>query len=294
MVCPTCKRPVATTRPQCLYCGAALPRDIVPAETPAVTAPPREGEGRALVILDLDGGDAARLAAALDLAPFEAAQRRRRGGLDLWRSLPAAEAEAEAARLRAGRIPAAAIPESGVRQACRPRVATGGRVDGGALLARTAEGALRIGGAGVLLLVQGEITREYAPTTEARRARTASLEPGCRIHVHLGDSLVPLEIDPGSFDFGSVGGGHSSLLTLVEWLREVAPQAPVDHGFRRQAPALGPAEADLAGPVAAARALSSRRGRGEAPSILDNLAQFRFYSAWRGAAERRRPFGGPS
>jgi hypothetical protein len=162
------------------------------------------------------------------------------------------------------------------------------------LLARTAEGALSIRGDGVLLLVHGEITREYAPLTEARRARTASLEPGRRIHLHLGDSPVPLEIDPGSFDFGKVGGGHSSLLTLVEWLREIAPLAPVDRGFRRLAPALGPAAADLAGPVAAVRALSSRRGKDEAPTILDNLAQFRFYSAWRGAAERRRPFREPS
>jgi hypothetical protein len=282
-------------RPLCLYCGAALPQTALPAEAREAT-PKGEGEARALVILDLDGADAGRLAATLDLAPFEAAQRVRRGGLDLWRSLPAAEADAEAGRLAAAGVKVTTIPESGVRQASRPPVAIGGRIERGALLARCAGGTVRIEGAGVLLIVQGEITREYGAVAEARRARTATLDPGCRIHAHLRESPTPLEMDPGNFDFGDHLLGRSSLLTLLDWLASVAPEAPVDHGFRRQTPALAPAEAELSGPAAAARLLSrpARPSRTEAPSILDNLAQFRFYSAWRGAAERRRPFGGPS
>lgn len=296
MVCPACRRPVATARPRCLYCGAALPEGAAPPEA-REAAPTPAGEARTLVVLDLDGTDAARLAAALGLAPFEAAQLARRGGLDLWRSLPADAADAELARLAAAGVKAAALSESGVRQASRPPVAIGGRMEGGSFVARCAGATFRIEDAGVLLIVQGEITREYGAVPAARRARAAGLDPGCRIHVHLRESAGPLEIDPGNFDFGDALLGRSSLLTLLGWLASAAPSAQVDHGFRRQAPALAPAEADLSGPAAAARLLSrppssSRKGA-EAP-ILDNLAQFRFYSAWRGAAERRRPFGRPS
>ena len=60
---------------------------------------------------------------------------------------------------------------------------------------------------------------------------------------------------------------------------------PVDDGFRRISPALAPA-APAAG--AAARLEDAlRTSAARPPAILDNLAQFRFYSAWRGAVERR-------
>jgi hypothetical protein len=283
--------------PRCLYCGAPLPPGALPPAAIDSPVPARADEGKALVILDVEGADAKRLATVLDLAPFEAAQRIRRGGLDLWRSMPAAGAVAEVARLGAAGVRAAAIPEGAVRQGSRPSAATGGRIEGGSLLARCAGGTLRIEEAGVLLIVQGDITREYEAVPQVRRSRTATLDPGCRIHVHLRESSAPVEIDPGNFDFGKVLVGRSSLLTLLDWLTSVAPNAPVDRGFRRQTPALAPAEADLAGPAAAARVLSrsvSPSRKGGVASILDNLAQFRFYSAWRGAAERLRPFGGPS
>ena len=284
------------TGPRCLYCGALLPSNAIPAASDS-PSPARADEGRALVILDLEGADAGRLATVLDLAPFEAALRVRRGGLDLWRSAPEAVAVAEVARLAAAGVKAAAIPEGAVRQASRPSAAVGGRIEGRTLLARRAGGTLRIEEAGVLLIVQGDITREYEAVPQARRPRTATLDPGCRIHVHLREASAPVEIDPGNFDFGQVLVDRSSLLTLLDWLTSVAPNAPVDHGFRRQAPALAPAEADLSAPAAAARVLSrsvTSSRKGGAASILDNLAQFRFYSAWRGAAERLRPFGGTS
>jgi hypothetical protein len=248
------------------------------------------------VILELDGADPARLAEALAITHFEATQRSRRGSFELWRSLPTRDAGAEAARLVGHGIPAVAIPESDVREACRPVIATGGRVEGTTLSSRTVRGALRIEGKDVVLLVQGEIVREYATASDVRRARTATLDPGRRIHVHLRESSVPLEIDPGSFDFGDATLGRPSFLTLMEWLRAIAPSAPSDDGFRRLVPALAPSEGDLVGPVAVVRAFTptaSRRGKRDTPVILDNLAQFRFYSAWRGAVARMLAGGGP-
>jgi len=284
-------------RPRCLYCGAALPETLRPAETREPQPATPQGEDRTLVVLDLDGADPGRVADVLGLAPFDAAQRVRRGGLDLWRSVPESDAEGTMARLAAAGIRATALPESDVRRGTRPIVATGGRLEGGSFLARHEGGLLRLEDACVLLVVQGTIAREYTAVAGARRAGTATLEPGCRIHVHFREPSVPLEMDPGNFDFGDSLLGRSSLLTLLEWLASAAPRAPVDNEFRRQAPALAPEEPDASGPAAAARLLSRPvpRGRkGAAPAILDNGAQFRFYSAWRGAAERRRPFGGPS
>jgi hypothetical protein len=295
MVCPACDRPVALARPRCLYCGAALPREVLRGEAPAASEPPPPAQDRTLVILELAGVDPSALAGALGLTYFEAAQRGRRGGLELWRSLPPSEAEAEVTRLAGHGIRALAIPESGVRQACRPIVATGGRLEGSILTTRTEGGALRMEGRDVLLLVHGEIRRHYAPDAEVRRSRTATLDAGHRMHLHLVASTVPVEIDPGSFDFGETPLGRSSLLTLLEWVRAVAPSAPTDDSFKREVPALAPSEGDLVGPAAAARALqtprsAARAGR-DAPVVLDNLAQFRFYSAWRGAAERVRAPG---
>src|SRR5262245_7214992 len=107
--CPRCARPVAAAQPRCLYCGAELPAAVVERaeaaraglESPAAAAVPSEAEtppptARRLVVLDLDGVDGGALASALRLSPFEAQQRRRRGGPELHRILPAEAAEVEA------------------------------------------------------------------------------------------------------------------------------------------------------------------------------------------------------
>jgi hypothetical protein len=292
MVCPACGRPVALSRPQCLYCGALLPSAARPGDSSGRPETTTTGPERSLVILDLAGADPAALARALGLTTFEAIQRSRRGAFDLWRSLPREEADAEVARLSTHGVRALTVHESGVREASRPSLASGGRLEGSTLSARTEGGPLRVEGKDVLLQVMGEIARGYAPEAKVRRARTSTLDPGHRLHLHFVGSPRPLEIDPGSFDFGDAPLGRSSLLTLMEWVRAVAPSAPSDDGFRRQVPALAPSEGDLAGPAAAARALATAgrtgvRGR-DAPVVLDNLAQFRFYSSWRGAAERAR------
>jgi hypothetical protein len=58
-------------------------------------------------------------------------------------------------------------------------------------------------------------------------------------------------------------------------------------------PALGPAGVEPRGALAAANSLTlattSRSGRrDQGPVVLDNVEQFRFYSAWRAAVERQR------
>jgi hypothetical protein len=95
-----------------------------------------------------------------------------------------------------------------------------------------------------------------------------------------------VELDPANFEFGSPPLAGSSLLELRHWVEAVYAIAPRDDGFRQEPPALSPAGPPSGG-LDVARALHSSPAR-DAPVILENLEQFRFYSGWRAAAERRR------
>jgi hypothetical protein len=246
-----------------------------------------------LIILDLDGIDPVRLSRALGVSAFEARQRARRGGLDLWRIVATADAARERERFSAEGLRAFELPEADVRAAARPIVATGGRVDGSALSLRHEGGRCRLEGADVLLVVRGPVAREYAASPAARRPRLATLEGGYRIHIHRRADPCPVELDPGNFDFGQAVLGQSSLLTLLAWVEALTPTSPTDDRFRLLSPALAPARVEASGPVAAVTALSARNrvedpGHEGGVTILDNLEQFRFYSAWRATLERHR------
>jgi hypothetical protein len=128
--------------------------------------------------------------------------------------------------------------------------------------------------------VKGPIAREYQSGASRKAIRSATLEPGYRFHLHRRSEPRPLELDPFGFDFEDQGdAGSSSLLRLTEWTRALA--APADDGFRRLPPALAPADKERVN-------AALRRGRAEDRAVvLDNLAQFRAYSAWRGVLARR-------
>src|SRR6185436_19921760 len=115
MDCPHCGRPVAVVRPSCFYCGKPLPREVVaatrataeeairktehglPAAAETSPSPPATtGPDRSLLVLDLREASVSAVAAALGTSAFEAGQRMKRGGYQLHRIVPAAEAAAEA------------------------------------------------------------------------------------------------------------------------------------------------------------------------------------------------------
>lgn len=294
MSCPRCGRPVAVARASCLYCGAPLAagaveeaaraREALVAGLPA--APPAPAEERALVVVALDGVDPTALARALAVPAYDAAQWARRGGYHLYRASRAAEAAAAAGGLRAQGLVVHLLDEAAVRAAAEPVALTGGRFADGVLEARTAAGTVVLRGGEIALVVKGPIAREH-PASDARLrlAPTATLEPGYRFHLHPRSAPRPLEIDPFDFDFPPDRAGESSLLAVGEWVAALAAGAPVDDGFRRMAPAMAPA-APAAGSRASRAEEALRRGGGRKDAALDNLAQFRFYSAWRGAVER--------
>jgi hypothetical protein len=280
---------VARAGPRCLYCGAELGEAVpVGEEPPDLSAAPVADRG--LVVLRLTGAAPAALRDALGLSSYEAGQRSRRGGWELLRVTGREEAAAEVARLAGHGLRAVVVPETEVRAAAMPQLVRGGQAAAGQLDLHGAAGRWTVSSAALLLIVRGPIAREYQTSQEVKRVRTSGLEPGYRLHLHLRDERSPLELDPGDFAFGAEAGGGSSLLRLTDWVEAACRDTPVDDEFRRIPPALGAAAAG-AGPLAAAGALRGSAGRARGRDellILDNLAQFRFYSAWRGCVERRR------
>jgi hypothetical protein len=284
-LCPACARPVAVARPRCLYCGAALSAEAV-REAERSTRQVREGASspaveRVLIVLEHRAKDPDSLGRALGLSLFEASQRAARGGFDLLRTASPADAEELAAELRGAGLVVFLVPEAEVRRHATP--VRGGGFEDGRVRLLTEEGEVVLGREDLLLVVKGPIAREYQTLAERVKFRTATLPDGYLVHFHLRRDGPLFELDPDNFEFGAASR-QGSLLELGLGLEALG--APTDDGFRKLAPALAPAAKEGSGVVAAARALVHASGEG-AP-VLDNVAQFRLYSGWRGAVERRR------
>jgi hypothetical protein len=293
---------VAAVQVRCVYCGAELPEDAVAAAAAARAALESEwaasspagpvgapsapgGPARVLLVLEIEGADPDLLARALGCSAFEAAQRLRRGGPDLHRILPAPQARTEAERLRTAGVSVLEIAEEDVR-GTPPVMAARGGLESDQLALETDDGAVRLASGDVILIVRGLITREYPVSAEVRRVRLSSLEPGYRVHLHRRATARPVEIDPADFEFASGPAVGGAQLQIARWLDGAFPGIPRDDSFRLAIPALAPAAPPAGGPAATAAALD-RPGR-ERRAVLDNVAQFRFHSAWRAAAFRLR------
>jgi len=299
--CPSCRRPVAVARASCLYCGAPLAAEDVAAALSAAQQVlaqadpgPRIAGGRGLLILDLADANPETLAAALGLPRYEAGLLARRGGLQLHRVLGAAAAQAEADELGRRGVTALVVPEEEAR--VRPvRALAGRRAPDGLWLRTEEDGPLDLATRDLLLVVVGTIVRERQTRFERRKVDSTRPVEGRRVHLFRVAEPRPVEIDPDNFETGFSASG-SARLEIEGWIATLDRHVPRDEGFRRLPPALAPAEPDPEGPVAALlaerrappRASAGRRASAEEPVLLDNVAQFRFYSGWRAAVERRR------
>jgi len=293
---------VAVARDRCLYCGEGLPPHLVPdppargrpssGGAPAETGAPAEQStpARTLVVLDLDAAGAERIETALGLSAYEAALLARRGGFHLHRILAPELAVAEAQRLRAEGLAVETVAETEIRE--QPLRALGGERSKGALTLRTEGEPVVLHRGDLLIVVRGPIARQYQPVYRRRRVDTASLEEGYRVHLHRRSDRRVVEIDSANFEFGFAVTG-STRLELDAWVDEIGAGVPRDDGFRRLPPAYGVAEPEPRGPPAAVGALSRAGSSNDTgvdgeSVVLDNARQFRFYSAWRAALERRR------
>jgi hypothetical protein len=288
-------------RPKCFYCGRPLPAELLQATAETATRaiqeldrqlptgadagapPPTETPRRLVIVLDLRQAQATSLQGALGLSAFEAGQRLRRGGLQLHRIAPEGDARAEGDRLAAHGLACVLLDEQPLLQ--DPVVVSGGALEPQRVLARTPEGRLEWESGDLLLVVKGPIQREHqADTRSLKRIKSASPSPGYRFHLHRRSDTRPLELDPDAFEFDKERGrAGSSLLRLSSWIEGLQPPGPVDDAFRLLPPALGA----TAGEDELARALGRSPQQKGGGVVLDNLRQFRFYSAWRAAIERR-------
>ena len=135
----------------------------------------------------------------------------------------------------------------------------------------------------LMLIVSAPIKRERAKElVVAKRASDIRLDDNWLVHLHFRGEDRPWEIDARrtGFETTTVASAHMNLLELV---RRLAQSAPHDETFRSFAPALSPGE----DPLTDLKTLSAGRKEGKEPktTVLDNAAQFREYSAWRGALD---------
>ena len=283
--CPACGRSVAVARAACLYCGTALAPDPGAPSEPSRPTGAADEPSRLLLLLDLAATPLDVLAEALALSRYEAALHARRGGLHLVRAAGAGEAEAEAARLRSGGAAPFVVPEAEVRAAPVPCLA--GERRGDVLVLRAGSASVTFPGPDALIVVRGTIAREYQSRDATRRIATARPAEGRRLHLHRRHDPRPLEIDALNFEVGFAASG-SAQLEIDAWIEAVAGGVPRDDGFARLPPALAPALPEPGGALAAFGSLAAARGEAEGRLVLDNLAQFRFYSGCLAAVTRRR------
>jgi hypothetical protein len=223
---------------------------------------------------------------------MEALRQRRR--YLLHRILPDAEAAVETARLKEQGVRTIALAESAVRAAAQPLLTTGGNPEGGVFALEGGGPARQLTTADVLIIVWGTIRRE--PLSQAtrsmrdlKRAATPCAAESDLCHIHMRSSLRPLELDPGTFVFTEARGRvRSTPLRVRDGIASLATDAEIDRGFAQEAPALGVSSAPARSALAEAFGAERRNdGRKRRETFLDNVAQFRFYSAWRGMVARR-------
>jgi len=240
-------------------------------------------------VIDLAAAKGETLARALPLSTYEAEMLARRGGWRLHGVFDELAAQKERDRLVGEGLTVETVPEAEAR--VRPVLALGGEREGSRLWLRTDEEDLTLAGEDLLLVVRGPIAREYQSTDRRRRIGAASPEEGYRLHLHRRFQPRPVEIDPGNFEFGFAPTG-SVRLEIEEWLSALGDDVPQDDAFRQMPPALGVSEPEPRTALSAVSRLGSKaptvHGQSGELVVLDNVAQFRFYSAWRATIARRR------
>lgn len=305
MQCPACARPIALARSQCAYCGASLP-----AETQAQAAAfaqrvrqqkslaglevaargVRRDQGRRnYVVLDTATASVENIAEACGVAPWQARQWQAASRYRLVK-VSSGPDDPGVLELREHGLSPILVPEEEVARARHPMA-----VDSIDLSSTPSRCAVRedseteptwrtLDEKELGLVISAPIRRERIQDQAATRNRAPGrIEDAWLVHLYIKGDARPWEIDPmrTGFEGSGVASAHMSTLDLV---RRLSATAPFDDGFKNVVPALSPA---LDPPENLASPKSSSRRTGPASKVLfmDNVTQFREYSAWRGAVE---------
>lgn len=306
MDCPACARPIAMARATCVYCGAALPQDGLEeaqraarkvlqsknlAGLEAVTQGfGREQPPRRYVVIDTASAPVELIAEACSVSVWEARQWQAASRYRLLKvSAEPADGPLESGLAQRGLDPLV-VPEATVARSRNPVLLES--IDPLAdppqcTFRDDPEGSpsrrgLREGD--LTLIVSAPIKRERVKDTAPSRARAETrIEDAWLVHLHLRGEARPWEIDPLKTAYEGAGLSSAYLRTL-ELVRRLSTLAPHDEAFRNIVPALSPGldpRRDLEGLAPAAK----KKDREQRVVVLDNVAQFREYSAWRGALQ---------
>ncbi|HRB12001.1 MAG TPA: hypothetical protein PKU70_03240 [Vicinamibacteria bacterium] len=307
MLCPACARPIAMARANCVYCGAALSeavqeeaaraaQKILQTRSLASLEAVAAGSGRDLqprryVVIDTSAAAVETIADACGVSAWEARQWQAASRYRLVRvSNEPADGPLESA-LKTKGLRVFIVPDETVARSRNPiplesidpladPVQCTVREDPEAPPSRR---ALRE--QDLSLIVSASIKRQRVKD-EAPRRTTADtrLEDAWLVHLHIRGEARPFEIDPQRTAYEGVGLASAYMRTL-ELVRRLQSFAPHDDAFKNVVPALSPGAEPRSGLETFASAASRKKSKEPKVVVLDNVAQFREYSAWRGAIE---------
>ncbi len=306
MLCPACARPIAMARANCLYCGAALPaegqeaaaraaervqktRSLANLQAVAKSAG-RDEPPRRYVVIDTTMAGVEAIAEACGVSAWEARQWQAASRYRLVRvSTEPADGPLESG-LRARGLRVLIVPGETVMRSRTPiplesidpfsvPAQCTVREDAEAPPARK---VLRE--QDLALIVSASIKRERVKDQTSRRPPVDTrLEDAWLVHLHIRGEARPWEIDPRRTAYEGPGLASAYMQTL-ELVRRLQALAPHDDAFKNVVPALSPGADPLSG-LESFASTPQKKSKEPKVVVLDNVAQFREYSAWRGAIE---------
>jgi hypothetical protein len=308
MLCPACARPVAMARANCMYCGAALSaelqeaaaasakkvlqtRNIASLEAIARNAGTSEPAAKRYVVIDTGASPAEAIAAGCGVSLWEARQWQTASRYRLLRiSTEPADGPLETG-LRDKGLRVLSVPETTVVRSRNPipvesidpsvspaPCTVRDNTEGPPSKTVLAEPDLA-------LIISATIRREKKNEKPARGAPSeARLEDGWLVHFHFRGGTRPWDIDPRKTTYEGVGLASAFMRTL-ELVRRLSSFIPHDEAFRTVVPALSQSSDSLTDFKSFASPDQARKGKDPKVIIFDNVAQFREYSAWRGAVQ---------
>lgn len=298
-------------RPTCVYCGARLSVELLEKaasaarrilQTSTLAGLEKAAKGispdhvwRRYLILDTKDVSVESVASACLASTWEARQWQSASRYRLLKVTSETAAPIESA-LREHRLPFFALSEEVVGAARNPLLLEA--VDSTSALLKVTFRAeaggqsqtREIRNEDIAILLSAPIRREKVKEATSRHAQADTrLEDAWLMHLHLKDDPRPFELDPRRVAFQG-GGSTSAYMRSLELLRRLAVHVPHDEAFKNTVPALSPGTDPLI--ELASLKTPQKSGAKEAKLVvLDNVAQFREYSAWRGTVEKARPQG---
>lgn len=310
MKCPACSRPVAMARGNCMYCGAPLPQEILDAaagaaervlqsrslaglET-AAKGPDADQVPKRYVVIDTSITSPDIIASACSVSIWEARQWQANSRYRLLKISQEAGEDRLESNLRGMGLEALVVSGETVARARNPIPIESIDVNAQptTCLVRENPEALpsrrEMRERAIALIVSGPIKREKQRPQTSKVRLDSRLEDAWLVHIHLHAETRPWELDPRRTAFEGPGLASAHMQT-VELVRRLKASVAVDETFRNVVPALSPGVDPMDDLPRMKNEPGKPQDKQEKAVILDNVAQFREYSAWRAAIERLRP-----